>query len=116
VSRSAGEGVRGHIRQATGVVQALGAGRTPVSPGGAVRRVAVRLPEGTAERFEQNWVHFVGRVSAGSSVAEVAYSVKRGDNLGSIARRHGVTVAQLRQLNGLRGDRIYAGQRLRIGH
>ena len=42
------------------------------------------------------------------------YTVKRGDNLSLIARRHGVTVAQLRRLNRLNGDFIRIGQRLRI--
>lgn len=42
------------------------------------------------------------------------YIVKRGDNLSLIARRHGVTVAQLRRLNRVSGDVIRIGQRLRI--
>lgn len=41
------------------------------------------------------------------------YRVRRGDTLSHIAVRHGVTVNQLRQWNGI-GTRIYPGQRLRI--
>lgn len=41
------------------------------------------------------------------------YQVRRGDTLSHIAARHGVTVRQIRQWNGI-GTRIYAGQRLRI--
>ncbi|MCD8285194.1 MAG: transglycosylase SLT domain-containing protein [Prevotellaceae bacterium] len=41
-------------------------------------------------------------------------TVKSGDNLGAIARRNGTTVAQLKRLNGLRGDGIRAGQKLRV--
>jgi membrane-bound lytic murein transglycosylase D len=41
------------------------------------------------------------------------YQVRRGDTLSHIAVRHGVTVSQIRQWNGI-GTRIYAGQRLRI--
>jgi len=40
--------------------------------------------------------------------------VQRGDNLTVIARRHGVTVDQIRRANGIRGDRIRAGATLRI--
>lgn len=40
--------------------------------------------------------------------------VRRGDSLGRIARRHGVTIAALRRANRVRGDRIRVGQRLRI--
>ena len=41
-------------------------------------------------------------------------TVRRGDNLGAIARRNHTTVAKIRQLNGLRGNSIRAGQRLRV--
>ena len=46
--------------------------------------------------------------------APVYHTVQRGDVLGSIARRHGVTVRQIQQLNGLRGTNIRIGQRLRV--
>ncbi|MEM6328525.1 MAG: LysM peptidoglycan-binding domain-containing protein [Bacteroidota bacterium] len=40
--------------------------------------------------------------------------VRRGDTLFAIARRYGVSVGTLRDLNRLRGDRIRVGQRLRL--
>ena len=42
------------------------------------------------------------------------HRVKRGDTLAGIAREHQVTVAELRAWNGLKGDRIHPGQRLRL--
>jgi membrane-bound lytic murein transglycosylase D len=42
------------------------------------------------------------------------YRVRSGDNLGSIARRYGVTVADLRSWNGLRSNKIIAGKKLEI--
>ena len=42
------------------------------------------------------------------------YVVRAGDTLSVIARRHGVSVTELREANGLRGDRILVGQRLTI--
>jgi LysM repeat protein len=42
------------------------------------------------------------------------HTVRRGDTLGAIAGRYGVTVSQIRQLNGISGSRIRAGQRLRV--
>lgn len=42
------------------------------------------------------------------------YRVKRGDNLSSIARRFGMSLAQIKRLNGMRSNRIYAGTRLKV--
>jgi membrane-bound lytic murein transglycosylase D len=46
--------------------------------------------------------------------ATTAYRVRKGDSLSSIASRHGISIAQLRTLNGLRGDTIRAQQTLRV--
>ena len=45
---------------------------------------------------------------------KVYHTVRRGDVLGAIARRYGVSVRQVQQLNGLRGTNIRIGQRLRV--
>ena len=42
------------------------------------------------------------------------YRVRSGDNLSVIAKRHGMTVAQLKQWNGLASNRIIAGRYLRV--
>ena len=44
----------------------------------------------------------------------IVYRVKSGDVLGTIARRHGVSVRNLRSWNSLRSDVIRVGQRLYI--
>jgi LysM repeat protein len=44
----------------------------------------------------------------------VNHRVARGETLATIAQRHGVAVSRLRAENGIRGDRILAGQELRI--
>lgn len=46
--------------------------------------------------------------------ATATYTVRRGDNLGAIARRHGTTVAQIKRWNRMRSDVIRPGQRLRV--
>ncbi|MCB0793108.1 MAG: LysM peptidoglycan-binding domain-containing protein [Flavobacteriales bacterium] len=45
---------------------------------------------------------------------ESIHIVRRGESLGLIAARNGVTVGQLKSWNGLRGDRINPGQQLRL--
>ena len=44
----------------------------------------------------------------------IVYEVKRGDALILIGKRFGVTVAQIKELNGLKDDRILIGKTLRI--
>ncbi len=41
-------------------------------------------------------------------------TVRKGDSLSTIARRNGTTVAKLRKLNGLKGNNIRAGQKLKV--
>lgn len=44
----------------------------------------------------------------------VHYRVRRGDSLWGIARNYGIDVDTLKEVNKIRGNRIYAGQTLRI--
>ena len=50
-----------------------------------------------------------GRGSRGTSV-----TVRKGDTLSAIAQRNRTTVANLRRLNGIKGNTVYAGQRIRV--
>lgn len=52
--------------------------------------------------------------AAAAPDADGTYTVKSGDNLGSIAKRHGTTVAKLRDANGLKTDQIKVGQKLKV--
>ncbi len=54
-----------------------------------------------------------GQAAADAGPIWSTYRVRRGDSLWEIARRHGVSVTQLRRWNGI-GTRIYPGQRIRI--
>lgn len=46
------------------------------------------------------------------ATATASYRVNRGDTLWSIARKHGTSVNELKELNGLESSRIRPGQRL----
>ena len=52
---------------------------------------------------------------SGSGGQWVYYKVRRGDNLGKIARKHHTTIANIKKWNNLRSDRIREGQRLKVG-
>ena len=49
-----------------------------------------------------------------SSSSPSTVTVRKGDTLGSIAKRYGTTVAKIKKLNGLKSNNIKAGKRLRI--
>ena len=52
--------------------------------------------------------------STQSSTPTGTYTVKSGDTLSGIATRHGVTVNQLKQWNGLTSNNIRVGQKLKL--
>lgn len=52
--------------------------------------------------------------SASSSSGSTTYTVKSGDTLGGIAQKYHTTVSALKKANGLRGNTIKVGQKLKI--
>ncbi len=52
--------------------------------------------------------------SVGGSPTSTTYRVRKGDTLSDIARQFGVSVSELRRLNGLSTSRIYPGDLLKI--
>jgi len=55
-----------------------------------------------------------GRRSGGSSPARETYKVRQGDSLWTIARRHGVSVARIKEANGMSSSKLSIGQRIVI--
>ena len=45
---------------------------------------------------------------------KVVYTVKKGDNLGKIASRNGVSISNLKRWNRIKGKNVRVGQRLII--
>ena len=66
--------------------------------------------------FPKQYASYVDRrlADAGDSGTKVAYRVRSGDSLWSIARKHGTSITELRTVNELRGSRIFAGQVLTV--
>jgi len=75
---------------------------------------AVRLPKGTREQFELALASYREPESTGLRAARV-HKVRRGETVGSIADRYGVSVKALLQANRMRSGRaLKAGQTLRV--
>jgi LysM repeat protein len=55
-----------------------------------------------------------GGTAAADAGATTTYTVKAGDTLAVIARRHGTTSAALKSLNGLKSGTVHAGQVLKL--
>jgi len=85
-----------------------------------------RLLEATRERspvhyhvalFPREYAAYVARAQQRQMDAlgdRVAYTVRSGDSLWTIARSHGITVDELQQVNNLSGSKIFAGQVIEI--
>ncbi len=59
--------------------------------------------------------NLVSRGRSGDRIASpLRYTVRNGDSLWTIARRHDTTVSRLRYANGIQGSRIFAGQVLTV--
>ncbi|MBR1485320.1 MAG: transglycosylase SLT domain-containing protein [Prevotella sp.] len=54
------------------------------------------------------------RTSRAAKSSDKSVTIRKGDNLGAIARRNGTTVAKLKQLNGIKGNNIQAGKKIRV--
>ncbi len=68
------------------------------------------IPVENAELFKQK----LAQLDPGKRVSWKRYQIKSGDNLGEIAKKHGTSVALLRQVNKLKGTNIRAGKHLLI--
>jgi membrane-bound lytic murein transglycosylase D len=91
-------------QQLSALNPALRRGRTP--PG----RYEVHLPAGYAAVYE---VAFAD-VRPDARLVYRQHTVRSGQNLSGIAREYGVSVAELRQMNNLKDDRLAAGQALLV--
>jgi LysM repeat protein len=66
------------------------------------------------ERITEAKPQLLERVASAPVESVVDYTVRRGDSLWEIARAHGTTVDRIRAENRLRGNRIMAGQTLKV--
>ena len=75
-----------------------------------VTRYALRLPPGSGERFLANYAS----VPADRKVRWERHQVRKGDTLTGIASQYGTTPEMIRDVNGLRQNRISPGNHLLV--
>ena len=75
-----------------------------------------RITEVSTRGRHNEYVRQGGNRGSGGSTASSGriYTVRKGESLGSIARKHHTTSAKIKKLNKLRSDRIHPGQKLRL--
>jgi membrane-bound lytic murein transglycosylase D len=75
-----------------------------------------RITEVSTRGRRNEYVRQGGNRGSSTSTASSGriYTVRKGESLGSIARKHHTTSAKIKKLNKLRSDRIHPGQKLRL--
>ena len=58
---------------------------------------------------------YVEETTTKSEVRNVEYTVQRGDFLGSIAKKHGVAISDLKEWNNINDNTVVAGEKLVVG-
>lgn len=71
----------------------------------------ITLVDIAALHFEENQAEVPEEVPMND---RIRHKVRRGEVLGTIAQKYGVSVSSIRSWNGLRGNTIHIGQRLTI--
>jgi len=91
-----------------------------------MRNYALRIPADRIDYFLENRDDILGttsksndataskKISYVESTDKVYHKIKYGESLGTIARRYGVTTAQLKTWNNIQGNTIHAGKNLVI--
>ncbi len=81
---------------------------------GHVRKVPVATPRAPRVSAPKVSAPKTSTSTAAVTGPATTYVVKPGDSLSVIAYRHGIKTADLRAVNGLKGDKIVVGQKLKI--
>jgi membrane-bound lytic murein transglycosylase D len=75
----------------------------------------IRVPAGSAEAFRTAYANLgESELHNKQRVYYVQHRVAKGDNLGRIARRYGVSLAAVRSVNGSLGKKLRIGQIVRV--
>ena len=114
-----------HLKTLTALNPAIKKGAIPST----AKNFQLKIPKSTSHLYHQKPEQVMAKAKAGKKEFEkmaknmpgstfgrekVIYRVRRGDVLGTIARKHRVKIADIRAWNGIRGSMIRTGQRLTL--
>ena len=94
-----------------------------ITPPNSGRTYKLWVPEDATEVFEEkrallakNRLRFKNKLAKSrEDLPRSGYhKVRRGETLDLISRKYGMTLSQLRRVSGLRGSRIFPGQRIKV--
>ena len=78
------------------------------------RRKSARNQRSSRGRSRSRRSHSEATASSGSKDGGKTIVIRRGDTLGSIAKRNGTTVNELKRLNNMKDSKIRAGQSIKV--
>lgn len=99
------------IDSATGDVSAAFASEVPQADPEPVREEAKPAPAPKPKAKAESKPKKKDKPAAPKAVT---HTVRKGENLSKIAKRYGITIAQLKKANGLKSDKIDVGDKLKI--
>ena len=78
------------------------------------KRRTVEIDEKELDRVTSSRKSRTSRSSGYRSSRSMTVTIRQGQTLSEIAKKHGTTVAKLRRLNGIKGSNIRAGKKIRV--
>jgi peptidoglycan DL-endopeptidase LytE len=75
----------------------------------------LKVSKGTSEGSQEQAAPQPDPVKPPANSANGSYSVRAGDTLSHISLKYNVSVSEIKELNNLKSDMIYVGQRLKLG-
>ncbi len=103
------------IRPGQTVLVRAGGADIPASPAATATNPPGKLAPRSVQKVGKEAPRVAAKPAAGSAAIHT-YVVKRGDTLYAISQKFGVTVEQLKSLNGLKKPNIAAGHKLRVSN
>ncbi|MDM1517904.1 LysM peptidoglycan-binding domain-containing protein [Myroides odoratimimus] len=68
-----------------------------------------------SKKEQPNYAIVAESIVESSSVNPRYHTIRKGESVGTIANKYGISVAQLKKLNNLKGNLIYPGKKLVVG-